>query len=147
MAGTRDQSAASVAISSPLSSNEKIAMSSVKGVQIAGLAQMLGQLQASDRDFQSNCWASLKLWANPVNFTFDVRRVVRRRHHRNPLLHQPPQGDLRRGDAVPLADRGHGGVLEDVQPLPGPKPPFWAVKQKCAPIQKPHTKLIFIGKH
>jgi hypothetical protein len=34
-------------------------------VQFTGLAQTLGQLEDSNRDFQSNCWASLQILGQP----------------------------------------------------------------------------------
>ena len=39
-------------------------------VRSTGLAHTLGQLYDSNRDFQSDRLAKMRLWANPVNFAF-----------------------------------------------------------------------------
>jgi hypothetical protein len=41
----------------------------------AGLAQNLGQLYGSDRDFQSNCWANLRILGQPCEFYISYGRI------------------------------------------------------------------------
>jgi hypothetical protein len=41
-------------------------------VEFIGLAQALAQFSDSTRNFQSNCWANLKIWANPVDFRLQL---------------------------------------------------------------------------
>jgi hypothetical protein len=69
-----------------------------RNAKIAGVAQFFGELQASNRDFQSSFWANLKILLNPAHFCFEVaaagrgltRRAcaaARRRLHRD--RHEP----------------------------------------------------------
>jgi hypothetical protein len=39
-----------------------------------GLAQILGQLQASNKVFQSKFWKTCKFWADPVDFAFQLNQ-------------------------------------------------------------------------
>jgi histidinol-phosphate/aromatic aminotransferase/cobyric acid decarboxylase-like protein len=57
----------SVELRSLLAAKEGVAPEQVVHVKSTGLAQTLGQVQASahDRDFQSNCWANLRMLGRP----------------------------------------------------------------------------------
>ena len=55
-------------------------LGSVK-VRFTGLAQTLGQLDDSNRDFRSNCWANLRILGQPCEFQVAGPKDLSRRVH------------------------------------------------------------------
>ena len=65
-------------------------------VKFTGLAQILGQLSASNRDLQSNCWANLIILGQPCDFLLLAELPLPRAQQAAQLLLSGPAGAVKR---------------------------------------------------